>query len=276
MTWWQAAILGLVEGVTEYLPVSSTGHLVLTQRLLGIPESEAVTTYEICIQAGAIAAVFGVFSRRISAMVRGCVGRDPDGLRVAVRLVLAFAVTGAVGLVLETSIKKNLRIEATVVGWFVGGIVLIALDRWISRTAAAPGRKPLVELSLSGALAIGLAQCLAMWPGVSRSLVTLLAGLFAGLSFAAALEFSFLLGGITLLAVSGQQAVKHGDTLLNSYSPAAMTVGFVCATAAAVITVRWMLAFLNRVGLGVFGYYRVALAILVAIAIWQGWLGAGR
>lgn len=279
MTWWQAMILGIVEGLTEYLPVSSTGHLILAQRALGIPDSDAANAYAICIQAGAIVAVLGLYRRRVQQMGQGLVGRDPVGRRLVGCVVAGFLPAAVIGLLLDEWIKANLfggerwGLWPTVAAWFVGGIAILAVA-WHRR---AEGESPrsgyeLVDLAWRGALVIGFAQCLAMWPGVSRSLVTIVGGVLIGLSLPAAVEFSFLLGVVTLGAATVYDGAKHGPEMVARYDTLDMLIGFAFAWLSAVVAVKWMVSYLKRHGLSIFGYYRVALAIIVAILILEGTL----
>lgn len=277
MEWWHAIILGLVEGLTEYLPVSSTGHLLLTQRLLGIDSSETADAFAICIQVGAILAVLGLYFGRVRQMALGWLGRDPEGFRLGLNILVAFMPAAIVGLILEKPIKKYLfggdawGMWPIVAAWFVGGVAILAVSAWQSRRQdTALVKKTLLELTWRSALIIGLIQCIAMWPGVSRSLVTIVGGLFIGLSLPAAVEFSFLLGLLTLTAATAYDGFKHGSEMLSEYGPTQILLGLFAAWISAVIAVKWMVSYLKKHGLAIFGYYRIALAAVVAIAIWAG------
>src|SRR4051812_15435624 len=271
MDWWQAAIIGAVEGLTEYLPVSSTAHILLTQRALGLPQDEAADAYAVCVQAGAILAVLGIYARRVGQMLRGLAGRDAEGRRLAANIVVGFLPAMVFGLLFNRRIKEYLFHLWPICGaWLIGGIVILAFAAWMRRRGI--GGRSVVDLSVGGALAIGLIQCLGMIPGTSRSLVTILGGLLLGLSMQAALEFSFLLGLVTLTAATVHDAYKHGAAMRAAYDPVTMVVGFLAAAVAAWLAVEWMLHYLRRRGLGVFGYYRIALAIVVATLLWRGTL----
>jgi undecaprenyl-diphosphatase len=272
MNWFQALILGLIEGLTEYLPVSSTAHILLTQRALGIENDPASRAYAICIQAGAIIAVLGIFSRRVGQMLRGLVGHDPQGLRLALQLLVAFAPAAVSGVLLEKKIETYLfGLWPVVAAWFVGGLAILAVvySPQARRFAAGEGRR-IEDLTWAGAVAIGLMQCLGMWPGTSRSLVTILGGLLAGLTIEAALEFSFLLGLITLTAATGYKAMKDGSAILDKYTLDTILIGFAAATVSAVVAVGWMLRYLRQRGLALFGFYRIGLAVVVAALLWSG------
>lgn len=281
MQWWQSALLGLVEGVTEYLPVSSTGHLLLTQRLLGLEQNDANDAFAICIQAGAIVAVFGLYFGRIREMAFGVAGKNPAGFRLALNIVAAFLPAAICGLLLEKPVKKYLfggetwGLWPVVAAWFVGGVAILAVGWWKSRGTSARAHRAfeLTELTWKAALVIGLIQCIAMWPGVSRSLVTIVGGLIVGLSLPAAVEFSFLLGLVTLGAATAYDGLKHGREMLESFGPLSLAVGFLAAWLSAVLAVKWMVGYLKRHGMQVFGYYRIGIAVVVAGMLWAGWLG---
>jgi undecaprenyl-diphosphatase len=270
MTWWQALILGVVEGLTEYLPVSSTAHILLAQRALGIEQNEAADAYAIVIQAGAIVAVLGIYAGRVWEMLQGLAGKNPAGLRLAIQIVIAFLPAAIIGVLFNKRIKEHLFHLWPICGaWFVGGLVILVFAAWM-RPNPNRGRS-IAELTIQGAVVIGLLQCLGMIPGTSRSLVTILGGLIAGLNMAAALEFSFLLGLVTLTAATVHDAYKHGHAMLAAYDPAVFGIGFAAAAISAFVAVKWMIAYLQRHGLKVFGWYRIGLAVAVA-----GLLHSGR
>ena len=278
MNWWQALVLGIVEGLTEYLPVSSTGHLLLAQRLLGIGTSEAADAFAICIQAGAIAAVLGLYRQRLFQMWAGIRGSDPAGKALAVNLVAAFVPAAGLGYILQKPVKKYLfggdawGLWPVVAAWFVGGVAILAVNVYRRRRQETDrARFDLEGLTVQMSLIIGVSQCLALWPGTSRSLVTIVGGILVGLRMRAAVEFSFLLGLLTLGAVTSHDAIEHGHEIVKAYGVASPALGFVAAWLSAVLAVKWMVAYLNRHGLEVFGYYRIALAIVVT-----GWLLAVR
>jgi undecaprenyl-diphosphatase len=265
MDWLQALILGIVEGVTEYLPVSSTGHLILAQRALGIEDTAASKAYAICIQSGAILAVLGIFTRHVARMLRGLVGKDADGLRLAVLLIVAFVPTGVVAVLAKKTIDRYLlHLWPITAAWFVGGLAILAFGAWQRSDQGRVGTKTVFGLTWSSAFAIGCVQCLGLWPGVSRSLVTILGGLAVGLGMTAALEFSFLLGVVTLSAATFYEAAKHGRDMLAAYDPAPLAIGFAAAVVSAAIAVGGMLRYLRGRGMDVFGYYRIVLAAVVA------------
>jgi undecaprenyl-diphosphatase len=271
----QAAILGIVEGLTEYLPVSSTGHLTIVQALLGLwatpAEKSASDAYAICIQAGAIIAVLLIYFGRIRGMARGLIGRDREGLRLSGNLVMAFIPAAFFGLILEGRIKHFLYgVWPVAAAWLVGGLFILLV---LPRRAAQEGR-PLEGLRWRAALLIGCAQVAALWPGVSRSLATIAAGLFIGLSLPAAVEFSFLLGLLTLGAATLYEGLKLGPEIVGIFGWASPVVGLVVAAVAAFVAVKWMVEYLRTRSLALFGWYRIAMALLAGLLVVTGLLKA--
>jgi undecaprenyl-diphosphatase len=256
MELWKSALLGLVEGVTEFLPVSSTGHLILAERALGIGDDESSRTFAICIQAGAIAAVLGLYLPRVRAMISG-------GERaLATKLLAAFLPAAVLGLAAEKWIDAHLfGLRPVIAAWFVGGAAILLLHRRL-----AGGDRRIGTIGFGAAIAIGLWQCLALWPGTSRSLATIFGGLLLGLTMEAAVEFSMLLGLLTLGAATAWKGLHHGKAMLADYGATVLVVGFLVAAVSAWVSVRWMIGWLQRRGLGLFGWYRVLLA--AAVAAW--------
>lgn len=269
MTFLDALILGIVEGLTEYLPVSSTGHLLIAQRLLNIPQTPESNAFAIVIQAGAILAVLGVYRKHVKDMLLGLVGKNPAGLKLAINLVVAFVPAAIAGLLFDDKIEEILFGPWPVVtAWIVGGLVILATAKWQkSREGFSIG-----DLTWKHALIVGLMQCLALWPGTSRSLATILGGLVAGMSLVAAVEFSFLLGVITLGAATAYKSLQHGTTMLHAYGPEAIAVGVLSAWFSAVLAVRWMVTWLAKHGLGVFAWWRIGAGALVAALILSGYM----
>ena len=276
----QAIILGIVEGLTEYLPVSSTGHLLLAERIMGIGESqslsaseqertkEATDAYTICIQAGAIVAVLGLYFNRVMQMIMGLFGKNPVGLRLLIGVAAGFLPAAVIGLLFNKIIKSYLFGPwPVVVAWLVGGLAILAVSYRNRNNSKVLTGCNLENLTWKMALFIGFAQCIAMWPGVSRSLITIVGGMLVGLSMPAAVEFSFLLGVVTLTAATAYDALKHGQAILQTFEPLSLSIGLFFAFISAVISVKWMVAYLNRHGLAIFGYYRVLLAVVVAVLL---------
>ena len=277
---WQAVVLGLVEGITEYLPVSSTGHLILTQALLGLdtPESKsALDAFAIVIQGGAILAVLGLYARRVLGMLKGLVGRDPAGLRLVVNLVIGFLPAGLSGPLLDDWLEARLFQPLPVLAALLaGGVWMI----WLGRRDEPADAIELDALDWRHALAIGALQCVAMVPGTSRSMMTIAGGTLLGLRRRDAAEFSFLLGLPTLggaclfkLAKNLYKASKNGTpNFIETLGAGAVLLGFAVAAISAALAVRWLVSFLNRHGLAAFGWYRIGLAIALGAAIALGWV----
>lgn len=273
MEWWQAAILGLVEGITEYLPISSTGHLILVAGLMGLddtPEQKAaVDAFNIVIQGGAILAVLGLYWPRVLKMIRGVLGMDAEGLRLALNILIAFFPAAVLGVLLNDLIESWLFHAGPVLAALaLGGIYMMVLDRWKVKPGREGGEhqtgKDLTELGWRGALAIGLMQCVAMWPGTSRSMMTITGGVIVGMKPREAAEFSFLLGLPTLGGACVYRLLKDmngdGPGMFAVIGAMPIVIGMAVATVSAVVAVRWLVAFLNRHGLTPFGWYRLGLA----------------
>lgn len=260
-----AVVLGLVEGLTEFLPVSSTGHLTVVERLLDL-RSDAADAYAIVIQGGAILAVLVLYRERLRIMVRGVGRRDPVGRRLVGAVGLAFVPAAAVGFVFGDAIKERLfGVGPVAAAWAAGGIVILVAARRIDQ-----GGTPLEGLGWWQAVVIGAAQMAALWPGVSRSLVTILVGVGVGLSLSAAVEFSFLLGFVTLGAATGYEVARRGGDIVATFGVVAPLTGFVVAFVAAVASVRWMVSYLRHGSLAVFGVYRLVVAALAVALLLTG------
>jgi undecaprenyl-diphosphatase len=270
----QAAILGLVEGLTEYLPVSSTGHLSLTSHFLGLrdlpePQARAVKAYEIVIQFGAILAVFLLYAERIGGMVLGMLGQSPSGRRMLFNLLAAFVPFAVIAFALE-KLKIIERLQSTgpvVFATFVGGVAIILFERshHAGKSRSSGGR--LDSLQPQTAAMIGLIQCLALWPGTSRSMVTIIGGMLLGLNAVAAAEFSFLLGLASLSAAGFYKLLKDGSLLREQIGVEAMLTGIIVSTIAATAAVSAFVSYLNRRGLEPFGWYRLALAVAMLLVL---------
>ena len=260
----QAILLGIVEGITEFLPVSSTGHLLVVGHLIDFGTGDSKTagdTYAVAIQFGAILAVAFLYRARLFSMLRGLAGSDAHGRSSLIALITAFVPAAVLGVLAGDAIKDALFGPVPVmIAWAVGGVVLL---RWVPRG----GTSELHELTVRMAFLIGIAQGIALWPGVSRSLVTLIAGLAVGLTLSAAIEFSFLLGLVTLSAATAFDLSKHGDELIDKFGMMTPLVGLVCAFITALIAVRWMVGYLNSKSLAIFGWYRLGAAAVCGVLL---------
>ncbi len=248
-----ALVLGVVEGLTEFLPVSSTGHLILTAHILGIPHNEFTKSFEIAIQLGSILAVLLLYLERFV--------KDFETWK---RIALAFIPTGAVGFALYKVIKGYLigNDLVVVVSLIVGGIALILADRYCEKFCHL---RDINELPLRKAVLIGFFQALAVVPGVSRSGATIVGGMLMGLSRKSAAEFSFILAVPTMLAATLYDLIKTGGQFERAQWEL-LGIGFVTAFFTAMITVKLFLKFISSHGFTVFGVYRIAVALLYASA----------
>lgn len=291
---WQAFLLGVIEGITEYLPISSTGHLLVAQHLMGIGvktalDKAAADTFAICIQGGAILAVVGLYYKRVLQMIRGVLGQDAEGLRLAISIIIGFLPAAVIGLLANDWIEAKLfGMWPVIVAWVFGGMMILATTWWAKRNGKRGEGVELLELTWKMALVIGLMQCVAMWPGTSRSLMTIVGGLLVGLSVRAAVEYSFLLGVLTLTAATAKKAVWKvhdldaaydvwfgGAKLMwDHYGPLPLIVGVIAATVSAALAVKWLVTYLQSHGLAVFGWYRIVVGTIIGGLVYAGVLSA--
>jgi undecaprenyl-diphosphatase len=261
----KAIILGAVEGFTEFLPISSTGHLLVAERLLHVGQKaatkDATDTYTVVIQLGAIAAVLLVSWKRVMSLFQGLVGKSESGRNILIALVAAFVPTAIIGLALDKPIEKHLlRPGVVAAAWIVGAVAILLLSRKY-RDAKLAGRA-LEAITWKHAVVIGVSQTIAIaWPGMSRSLITILAAILLGYSLAAAVEFSFILGLATLGAASLYKLAKDGSVVFDTFGVANPVIGMVVAFVTAAVAVKWMLNYLNSHDLTAFAGYRVVAAI---------------
>ena len=299
LSYGHAVILGIVEGITEYLPISSTGHLILTNAFLNLDENtpvrdaegewilvqedletsrpytvgEAAYAYVIVIQAGAIAAVIMLYWQTILQILLGCVGKNPQGRKLAINLICAFIPAAIVGLLLDDWIEAKLgnNIRAVTGALIVGAVVMLIVEKWRKhrqKGADDPEDGPEIhDLSIHQSVMIGFFQCLAMWPGTSRSMATIVGGYLAGLSPKNAAEFSFLLGLITLSAASGYKMMTDGSQMIRALEIGPVIVGCLVAFISSALAVKWLVSYLSRRGLALFAWYRIILAITVLIVV---------
>ena len=260
----KALILGVVEGITEFLPVSSTGHLILAGDLLDF-NTEKGKLFEIVIQAGAILAIVWEYRTRLTAVVSR-LPADPQARRFALNLLVAFLPVAVLGLLFGNAIKEALFKPVPVALAFIAGGFIIL---WAERRRHEVRVANVDEMTWSDALKIGLAQTLALIPGTSRAGATIIGGLFLGLSRRAATEFSFFLAIPVLFAASAYELFIHRSTL-SAGDLEIMGVGLVAAFASAFVCVRWLLRYISRHDFTVFAWYRIGFGIIVLITAYTG------
>ena len=255
-----ALILGVVEGLTEFLPVSSTGHLILVSDFLGLADEKS-KVFDIVIQLGAILAVCWEFRARFARAFSG-LARDPVQQRFAANILVAFLPAAAVGLAFQSQIKAYLFNPITVAAALVlGAVVIIIVERWYERHGA-PRVTSVDEMTWRDALKVGLAQCFSLIPGTSRSGATIMGGMVFGLSRQVATEFSFFLAVPIMFAATGYQLVKYRD-LLTREDLGPFAVGFAVSFVAALIAVRALIRYVAHHDFRAFAWYRIALGAVV-------------
>jgi undecaprenyl-diphosphatase len=255
-----AFVLGVVEGLTEFLPVSSTGHLIIVSDLLGLNDEKG-KVFDIVIQLGAILAVCWEFRARFARAFSG-LARDPVQQRFATNLVVAFLPAAVVGLAFQRQIKAYLfNPVAVAIALIVGALVIFAVERWYARHGA-PRVTSVDEMTWKDALKVGLAQCFSLIPGTSRSGATIMGGMLFGLSRQVATEFSFFLAVPIMFAATGYQLVKYRD-LLGAADVGPFAVGFVVSFVAALVAVKALIRYVAHHDFKAFAWYRIALGIVV-------------
>jgi len=258
-----AIILGIVEGVTEFLPVSSTGHLILASALLGY-NSDYWALFNIVIQLGAILAIVVLYWRTFWAVLQGLLRFDPTSIRFVRNLLVAFLPAAVIGVALHKQIEKLLGSPLTVaVALIVGGIAIIGIERTVKEGHV----KGVADIPLPKVIGIGFIQCLAMIPGVSRSGATILGALSLGVERRTAAEFSFFLAIPTMLGATVLELVtkRHELMAANSVGFGLIAIGFVVAFIVALLVVKWFVGLVGRTGFSPFGWYRIAVGALALV-----------
>jgi undecaprenyl-diphosphatase len=262
-----ALVLGIVEGLTEFLPVSSTGHLVLADHLLGAGE-EGHASFDIVIQLGAVLAVFIHYRKLLAERAVGFVRGEPRARQLALALIIAFAPVAILGLLFRKIIKAHLFGPVPVaIALIVGGVVMLVVERWLRTRTEHATLDGLEHVTPKRALIIGLGQCASLWPGTSRSMATIIAGQLTGLSTATAAEFSFLVALPALGAATVYEGLKARHELLASGGGMALVVGLVTSFVVAWAALAGFLSYVKRRGLEPFGYYRIVLGIVVLLLL---------
>ncbi len=255
LTLLNAVILGIVEGFTEFLPISSTAHLILASELLRVAQSEYVKTFEIAIQAGAILGVVALYWKKFL---------DAELLK---RIVLAFIPTGIIGLILYKIVKQYLIGNIAVVLWSlaIGGIFLIFFEKSFAQKREFRERE-LKDITYRQCLILGLCQSVAMIPGVSRAAATIIGGMFLGIDRKTIIEFSFLLAVPTMLAATGLDLAKNAGAF-NGSEINILAAGLIASFLTAIVSIRWLLGYIKSHTFTNFGIYRIALVLLFLILL---------
>ncbi len=262
-----AIILGVVEGITEFLPVSSTGHLILATELLGF-DAEKWSAFNVIIQLGAILAIVVLYWRTFWAVMEGLIRANPMSWRFVRNILIAFLPSAILGFILIKHIEALLgNAKVVAVAFIVGGIAILVIERLAKRS----DQVGVAELTAGTAVGIGLAQCLAMIPGVSRSGATIMGALSLGVERRTAAEFSFFLAVPTMIGATTLEFAKHRHELLAGASGVGfgtVAVGFVVSFVVALIVVRAFVHYISRHGFAPFAWYRIAAG--AAALIWLG------
>ncbi len=262
----KALILGLVEGLTEFLPISSTGHLILAADLLDFV-GEKSKVFEVFIQTGAMLAIVWEYRARFLGVARGAV-RDPAARRFIVNVGVAFLPAALLGLVFGKVIKAHLfRPVPVAIAFIVGAFVIL----WAERRRSVPRIETVDEMTVLDALKVGCAQCFALVPGTSRSGATIIGGMLFGLSRRAATEFSFFLAVPTLMAAGAYELYKN-RALLDVRDTPVFGAGFVVSFVSAFFCVRWLLRYVSTHDFTAFAWYRIAFGCAVLVTAYFGWV----
>jgi undecaprenyl-diphosphatase len=266
----KAAIMGLVEGFTEFLPISSTGHLILAGALLGFDDDKA-KVFDIAIQTGAIFAVILVYWQKIRDTVATLPGSKLSQ-RFAINVLIAFTPAVVLGLLFGKAIKENLFNPVVVASTFiVGGFIILWAERRQENNPQLAAIQDVDQMTHVDALKVGLVQCLAMIPGTSRSGATIIGGMLLGLSRKAATDFSFYLAIPTLIGAGAYSLYKERGLLSMADVPM-FGVGLVVSFISAWLCIRWLLKFIATHSFVGFAYYRIAFGLIVLLTAWQGWI----
>lgn len=296
----QAIVLGAVQGVTEFLPISSTGHLIITNQVLDLNSEEpvfnkkegtpiirvkkgeevgytmkdAADSYAIVIQGGTMLAILFLYHDRVLSILLGLIGRNPKGLKLGRNILLAFLPAACLGLIVGSWIESHLFSPRSVmIALVVGAVLMFVVEKWrkIKMEESEEGvvmesELDLDELTVGESLTIGGLQCLAMWPGTSRSMITIVGGYIAGLSPARAAEFSFLLGLVTLSAASFYKILVDGSNIVKVLNLGPVIFGCAIAFVTGGVAVKWLVSYLTKHGLSLFAWYRIVLALGIFLA----------
>jgi undecaprenyl-diphosphatase len=252
MTTLHAIILGIIEGIAEFLPISSTGHLILVSHIMGIPNTDALKSFEIAIQLGAILAVFLIYFKKFI------------DIEILKKLFVAFLPTGVLGFTLYKLIKGYLigNPYIVVATLFIGGVVMLIVESWYKKNSKEKtGLRSIKDLSYSDVIKLGLFQSIAMIPGVSRSGSTIIGGLAMGIPRSLLAEFTFLLAVPTMAVATLYDILKNYE-IFSKNDISAIAVGFTTSFVVAMFVVKWLLSYIKKHDFTIFAWYRIALSIV--------------
>jgi undecaprenyl-diphosphatase len=269
----KAALMGVVEGLTEFLPISSTGHLILADALLDFARSvgaDKAKVFEIAIQTGAIFAVVLVYLQRIKDTISG-LGSDPKAQRFAINVIAGFFPAVIMGLAVGKAVKAHLFTPTVVATTFILGGFIILLAEHLAKRQSSPRVATVDDMSLADAIKVGFVQCLALVPGTSRSGATIVGGMLMGISRKAATDFSFFLGIPTLIGAGAYSLYKE-RALLSVADVPLFSVGLVFAFLSAWVCVRWLIRYVSSHDFKPFAWYRIAFGILILVSAHFGWV----
>ncbi|WP_040212124.1 undecaprenyl-diphosphate phosphatase [Clostridium polynesiense] len=269
----KAVIIAIVEGITEFLPISSSGHMILVGDLINFNDGKFSTMFQIVIQLGAILAVVVLYFSKIKKTVISFFKLEPYGLRFWITILIGFLPAAVIGFLLDDYIDQYLFNSKTVaIGFIAGGILLIIIENnFRKKSRRKKVTTSIDKVKFSQAIKIGFFQCIAMWPGMSRSASTIMGGWIAGLNNVAAAEFSFFLAIPTMVGASALKLIKYkGFSTITSTEVTALILGFIVAFLVALIVVDSFMNFLKKRPMRVFAIYRIFIGIILAVLIFNG------
>lgn len=264
----KAAIMGIVEGITEFLPISSTGHLILASELMNFWTKEKSDVFVIAIQIGAIAAVIYEYWTRLWGAATGIVSGEPQGRRLGIGLILASIPIILIGLTFGQTVKELLFNNiAIAIGLIVGGLIII----WIEKNPPQVRAQEVEDLTIKDAIWIGLIQVLSLIPGTSRSGATIIGAMFLGVSRKAATEFSFFLGIPVIVGAGLLDLYQSYDVFNGTQDWVVLTVGLLVSFISALLLIRALVAYVAKRDFMIFAWYRIVSGLLILLFAYTGW-----
>ena len=263
----QAVTLGIIQGITEFLPVSSTGHMIIANECFFHASRQsknlqaALNNYMVCINLGTLLVLLLFFRKDIRRILNGLRGNDTKGFKLAFNLGIAFIPAGILGLLTDKTLEHFYTPTCVATGLILGSVCIFLTENF--RKTHQPCCDDLYDLSVAKALLIGLLQTVALWPGFSRLLATVIGGIWVGLTLTQALRFSFLLGLLTTALATTYKFLKHGDVLLQATDGVTAWLGIAVSFGVGIAVISLLFRFLKNNGLRIFGWYRLALGVLI-------------